>query len=124
MNTRLKASSPISLEAHPLELHAEAIKRSGAISTIEAAGRIGQRVSVAGMRMTSHRHKNSQGQWMMFLTLEDLEGMLDAVLLPDVLNKYRFEISGPGPLLVTGTIELDPGRGEPTLRAEKIERLT
>ncbi len=113
----------VSLEAHPLELHAAAIKKAGAISTVDAAGRLGQHVTVAGMRMTSHRHKNSKGQWMMFLTIEDLEGMLDVILLPDVFSKYRFELGSPQPLLVTGTIEIDPGRGEPTLRAEKIDRM-
>jgi DNA polymerase-3 subunit alpha len=113
----------VSLEVHPLELHADAIRQAGAVSTVEAAEHVGQHLTVAGMRMTSHRHRNSQGQWMLFPTLEDLEGMLDAILLPDVFNKYRFEVSGNQPLLATGTVEIDAGRGEPTLRVEKIERL-
>jgi DNA-directed DNA polymerase III PolC len=113
----------VSVEAHPLELHKGAIARAGAISTIEAVRRIGQRVTVAGMRMTSRRYRNSKGMWMMFLTLEDLEGMLDAVLLPDVNRRYRFEVTGSVPLLVTGTVEQDASRGEPSLRVEKISRL-
>jgi DNA polymerase III alpha subunit len=113
----------VSVEAHPLELQSEAISRAGAISTIEAAGRIGQRVTVAGMRMTSRRYRNSKGEWMMFLTLEDLEGMLDCVLLPEVNKRYRFEVTGSAPLLVTGMVEMDASRGEPGLRVEKVERL-
>lgn len=113
----------VSVEAHPLELCKDAIARAGAVSTIEAAGRIGQRVTVAGMRMTSRRHRNAKGEWMMFLTLEDLEGMLDCVLLPKVDRRYRFEVTGAAPLLVTGVVEMDTSRGEPGLRAEKIERI-
>lgn len=113
----------VSVEAHPLDLRREAIAQAGAISTLEAAGRIGQRVTVAGMRMTSRRHRNAKGEWMMFLTLEDLEGMLDCVLLPEVNKRYRFEVTGSVPLLVTGVAEMDPSRGEPGLRVEKIERL-
>lgn len=113
----------ISVIAHPLDLLKDRITRAGAISTSEAGSRIGQRVTVAGMRMTSRRYRNSKGEWMMFLTLEDLEGMLDCVLLPDANKRYRFDITGSVPLLVTGIIEMDPSRGEPSLRVKRLERM-
>ncbi len=64
----------ISLAAHPLVKFEKQIAEAGAITTLEAAGQIGTRVSVAGIRQTSHRVRTSKGETMLFLTLEDLEG--------------------------------------------------
>jgi DNA-directed DNA polymerase III PolC len=113
----------ISLEAHPLELAAQQIARAGAINTIEAAGRIGQRVTVAGIRQSGHSSRTAKGEAMMFLTLEDLAGMLDVVLFPDVYRQARGIIHSSEPLLITGMVEMDSARGEPLLRAEKVARL-
>jgi len=110
----------ISLEAHPLELAAEKIKQAGAITTVEAAGRVGQQVTVAGMRQSGHRSRTAKGEFMMFLTLEDLTGMLDVVVFPDVYRRSGEVVHSPGPLLVTGVVEMDASRAEPLLRAEKI----
>ena len=78
------------------------------------------RVTVAGVRQSSHRSKTARGDLMMFLTLEDLEGLLDVILFPDVLRQARPALNNPAPLLVTGTMEMDTARSEPLLRAEKI----
>jgi DNA polymerase-3 subunit alpha len=113
----------ISLEAHPLELLADKVKAAGAITTVEAAGRIGQRVTVAGLHQSGHRSRTSRGEAMMFITLEDLSGMLDVILLPDVYRQARELVGSSSPLLVTGTVEMDANRGEPLLRAEKLAGL-
>ena len=47
-------------------------RAAGAIPTLEAAGRIGERVTVAGLRQSGHRSRTAKGEAMMFLTLEDL----------------------------------------------------
>lgn len=60
---------------------------------------------------------------MMFLTLEDLEGMIDVVIFPDLYRRVRAVMSGGAPLLITGTVELDEARGEPLLRAERVAGL-
>ncbi len=78
-----------SLEAHPLELVSEKIIAAGAISTLEAAERIGRRVTVAGVRQTSHRSRTAKGDSMLFLTLEDLDGTLDAILFPEVYRHAK-----------------------------------
>jgi DNA polymerase-3 subunit alpha len=113
----------ISLEAHPLELAAAQIAKAGAITTLEAAGRTGQRVTVAGIRQSGHSSRTAKGEAMMFLTLEDLVGMLDVVLFPDAYRQARAVIHSSEPLLVTGVVETDSTRGEPLLRAEKVARL-
>jgi len=113
----------ISLEAHPLELAAQRIAEAGAITIVEAAGRVGQRVKVVGIRLSGHRSRTARGEAMMFLTLEDLTGMLDVVLFPDVYRQASSFIHSSEPLLVTGVVEMDTGRGELLLRAEKAARL-
>jgi DNA polymerase III alpha subunit len=112
-----------SLEAHPLELVAAKIKAAGAITTLEALGHVGQRVTVAGIRQSSHRSKTAKGDSMMFLSLEDLSGMLDVIFFPDVYRRARADLGSTTPILVTGSMELDDERSEPYLRAEKVTRL-
>ena len=113
----------ISLEAHPLELAIDKIVAAGAITIVDAAGRIGQRVTVAGVRQTSHRSRTARGEAMMFLTLEDLSGMLDVVIFPDAYRQGKNIIHSTNPFLVTGVMEMDDSRGEPFLKAEKIVRI-
>ena len=113
----------VNLESHPLESAAEQIAKAGAITTLEAAGRTGERVTVAGIRQSGHRNRTAKGEAMMFLTLEDLAGMLDVVLFPDVYRQVRGFVHSNDPLLITGMVELDETRGEPLLRAEKVTRI-
>ena len=109
-----------SLDAHPLELVADKLARSGAISIVEAAERMGRRVTVAGVRQASHRSRTSKGDMMLFLTLEDLGGTLDAIFFPEVYRASKALFDSNFPLLVTGVMEMDTERGEPFLRAEKV----
>ncbi|NMB68452.1 MAG: DNA polymerase III subunit alpha [Chloroflexi bacterium] len=112
-----------SLEAHPLELLAGKIAAAHAVSTLEAAGRIGQRVTVAGLRQVSRRSRTTKGEWMYFLTLEDLDGLLDVVFFPDAYRRNRAALQGGGPWLISGAVEMDAERGEPLLRAERAAPL-
>jgi DNA polymerase III subunit alpha len=113
----------ISVDAHPLELAAGRIAAAGAITTLEAAGRLGSRVRVAGMRLSGRRSRTASGEMMAFLTIEDLEGMLDVVVFPDAYRRSRSALSGPGPYLIEGTMVSEPSRAEPLLHAERVEKL-
>ena len=112
-----------SLEAHPLELLADQITKSGAITTAEAVERIGQRVTIAGIRQTSRRSRTARGETMLFLTFEDLSGMLDVIVFPDVYRRTKAIVTANSPMLITGTVETDSERDEPFLKAEKAESL-
>jgi len=113
----------VSIIAHPLELAAEKIAATGAITTLDAAARVGQRVRVAGMRMTWRRTSTTRGDTIYFMALEDLEGMLDVVIFSDVYRAARISFAKPGPYIVEGTLELSGDETEPTLRAEHIWQL-
>jgi DNA-directed DNA polymerase III PolC len=110
----------ISLVAHPLELVAEKIAKAGAISTMEAAGEIGKKVTIAGIRQSSHRVKTTKGETMLFLTLEDMEGTMDVMILPDMYRRVKNLVYGRSPFFITGLIELDETRGESMMRAENL----
>ncbi len=113
----------IEVEAHPLELYASRIAASGALTSVEAAGKIGERVTVAGVRQTGRRSRTARGEIMAFLTLEDLEGTLDVVIFPAVFQRIRSVWGSSSPVLITGIIKLDEERAEPVLHAEKIIKL-
>jgi DNA polymerase-3 subunit alpha len=112
-----------SLEAHPLELLVDRIAEVGAISTIEAAGRVGKRVVVAGVRQTSRRSRTAKGESMLFLTLEDLTGTLDVIVFPDVYRRAKAIVTSNSPMLLTGTVEVDSDRNEPYIKAENVDLL-
>jgi DNA-directed DNA polymerase III PolC len=114
----------ISLEAHPLELLIDKITAAKAVSTLDAAERIGQRVTVAGVRQTSHRSKTARGEPMLFLTIEDMSGMLDVVFFPNAYRQAKDIVSSSKPFLVSGTMEMDISKGEPLLRAERATVLS
>jgi DNA-directed DNA polymerase III PolC len=115
-----EAALGVSLSVHPLELYAAQIAASGALTIVEAAGRPGQRLRVAGMRQFWRRSGAAGGEHIYFLSLEDLEGMLEVVISADVYRRSRPELSGSGPYVIEGLLELERNRGEPFLRAERI----
>jgi len=49
--------------------------------------------------------------------------MLDVILFPDVYRVAKSLFDKTIPIFVTGVIEFDASRGEPFLRAEKVEPL-
>jgi DNA polymerase III alpha subunit len=110
----------VSLEAHPLELLADQVSASGAIPIVDAAGKLGRHVTVAGVRQTSHRSRTAKGESMLFLTLEDMTGTLDSIAFPDVYRVAKDLLNSSSPIFVTGLIEMDTSRGEPFLRVEKV----
>jgi DNA-directed DNA polymerase III PolC len=110
----------VSLDAHPLELVADSVSKSGSIPIADAAGKPGQRVTLAGVRQTSHRSRTAKGEPMLFLTLEDLTGSIDVIAFPNVYRTAKDLLNSNAPVLVTGMLEMDTARGEPFLRVEKV----
>ena len=110
----------VGVDAHPLELVAAEIAEAGALNTLEGAGRIGQAARVAGMRQTWRRVQTGSGDYLYFMSLEDLEGMLDVVISSEVYRRCRAVLKEPGPYIVEGMLERDPSSGEPLLRAKDI----
>lgn len=113
----------VSVIAHPLELVAEKIASANALTTVGVAGKIGERVRVAGMRQTWRRSRTARGDFIYFMALEDLEGVLEVVIFGDVYQRNRTALAGTGPFVIEGLVELDTARGEPVIRAERVFRV-
>ena len=111
----------ISLDAHPLELLENKLRTAGVISIVEAAGRIGQRVLLAGLRQNMRRSRTSKGESMAFISFDDLSGTMDGVIFPDVYRQVKPALVGAGPYLLGGVIETSADNIEPYLRIQKIE---
>ena len=112
----------MSLGISPLEQIADEIQSSGAITTLEAQDRVGERVTLAGMRQTLRRLRTqSSGQMMCFLNLEDLEGSIQVLVPPALYAKGYNDLREIGPFLIEGWIKDDPDRHQTHLVAEKIQ---
>jgi DNA-directed DNA polymerase III PolC len=110
----------VGVDAHPLELVKDQIAAAGALNTLEAAEQVGQKVRVAGMRQTWRRFATARGDYIYYMSLEDLEGMLDVVISSRVYQRCRLVLKEPGPYIVEGLVERDAASGEPFIRAGNI----
>jgi len=114
----------LSVDVHPLELVKDQLAAVQVISTGEVASFIGESVVVAGLKLSSHRARTARGEIMLFMSLEDLEGVLEIVLFPTVYQQYRVLLRDQGPFLIRGTIEKDEEEGDVWMRVEKLKALT
>lgn len=113
----------VGVEAHPLELIQQQITASEALTTVEAAGRIGERVRVAGMRFSWRRSRDQDGDFIYRMALEDLEGILEVVISESVHSRHRGIFSGKAPLLIEGEVRFEPLTEEPVVYAERVWKL-
>jgi DNA polymerase III alpha subunit len=61
-----------------------------------------------------------RGDYVYVMTLEDLEGQLEVVIMGEVYRRHKAALSTSGPYVIEGVVELDAARNEPGIRAEKI----
>ncbi len=107
------------VSAHPLELAAG--RYGEALTTVQAAARLGETVRVAAMRQTWRRTRNAQGERVFHMVAEDLEGMLDCVIANAVYERHRAVFSaGPGPFVLEGPIESNAETGEAELTVKRV----
>ena len=110
----------VGVSAHPLELVADKLEAAGAISCLEAASRIGERVRLAGMRLSVRGSREPGGRTDYEMALEDLEGIIDISIAGPLYRRQRRELQERGPFVIEGIMSLVAERVEPILRAERI----
>jgi len=76
------------------------------------------------MRQTWRRSRTTQAGYLYYMSLEDLEGMLDVLFYEDVYRRYRKELRLSGPYLIEGLVETNPVTAEPMIRAERISSIS
>jgi DNA polymerase III alpha subunit len=71
-------------------------------------------VTVAGVLAAGHRHTCKDGSVMLFLSVQDREGLIEAVLFPDAYKAHGEILAtcGNGPYLISGRAQVSgKGRG-------------
>src|SRR5205814_3461031 len=84
----------------------------GAVPTGELATHAGMMAAVGGTIVAGRRHITKQGEWMLFFTLQTIDGLVEAVLFSEAYKKYAKVLAsyGNGPYLVKGTVQVS-GKG-------------
>ena len=96
----------LSLKGHPMGFLRADYAARRFIRASELRGcRFNQRVKVAGIVLI--RQKPGSAKGVVFVTLEDESGVINLVVWPDVLGRYRKPIMGARLLEVEGTVQMD-----------------
>ncbi len=105
---------------HPLEKYLFAIKQTATATTGDLAEyKDGAQVVVGGI-VTEYRKKlTKKGDQMAFFRLEDLEGAIEVILIPQVFEEYNRMLREDLPVIVTGTLNVAEEE-LPKLRANKL----
>ncbi len=94
----------LSLKAHPVSFLREALKRRGVVPSAAAAqARDGERLSVAGVVLVRQRPGTAKG--VIFVTLEDETGIVNVIVWPRTLERYRRIVMGARLIFVRGRIQ-------------------
>jgi len=82
----------------------------------------GREVTVAGIRVAVWRHRAKSGGLMMFLTLEDTQGLIEVVIFPEVYERVRQRMARRGPFVVWGHVQAsrDEGNELPVVVAQDV----
>jgi DNA polymerase III alpha subunit len=105
------------LSHNPMELYGAATGQPDGIvvASSDTLARYAQReATVAGMIVAGRRHLGSNGAPMLFLTLQDANGLIDVVLFSDAYKRHSETLAsgGHGPYLVSGQVQVaGAGRG-------------
>jgi error-prone DNA polymerase len=89
---------------HVMALYREVLRARGVISSSELAGRRdGETVHVAGWAVVRQRPPTAKG--MLFITLEDEEGLANLIVRPDVYDLYRDVLRNSPLLWIQGRVQ-------------------
>ncbi len=97
-----------SLKAHPVSfvrphLSARRVTPHGALETMSS----GRRLSVAGLVLVRQRPGSAKG--VIFMTLEDEEGVANVIVWPKVFERYRPVVLGARFVVVSGRLQNETG---------------
>ncbi len=111
------------ITGHPLSKYLQQMKRLTTSSTTSASeSRDGEQAIIGGI-VTSYRKKlTKKGDMMAFFRLEDLEGALEVILVPQVFERYNNLLEEDLPVIVTGQLNVSEEE-LPKLRVQKIKPL-
>ena len=93
----------LSLRGHPVALLRETVGAGVTWSGALEGVRSGARVAVIGVVLVRQRPRTAKG--VIFLTLEDMEGIVNVVVWSRVFQRFRLEVQGARLMRVEGRVE-------------------
>ena len=102
------STTGITTGVHPVAHIREDLRRQGILQTA-AVRKVdhGRRIRTAGTIIVRQRPGTAKG--VMFITLEDETGMVQAIVRPDLLQKHRKTLLANLGLIVEGTVQHKDG---------------
>jgi len=112
------------LDAHPMALHAESLRRFRLVKSGDLHRHVGRNVLMAGMYTTGKPVHTAKEEPMQFATFDDGEGLIECVLFPDVYRARAHVLFDQGPFVFRGRVEEHYGALTVTVsHLERLERL-
>jgi error-prone DNA polymerase len=108
-------------DSHPMQLYAEDLARLRIVRSTELASYVGKTVVCAGMLTTAKPVHTAKDEPMEFATFDDGEGLIEAVLFPDIYKSRGHVLFDQGPFVFRGKVEEE--FGAVTLTITGIDRL-
>jgi error-prone DNA polymerase len=110
----------LTFSGHPIAFLREQLSRRGVIKSggLERC-KDGERITVAGLKVVLHTPPTRSGLRVVFLTLEDEDGLTDVTVFSDIQQRYAKTIFGRNVLMVEGRLQRMHPRSV-TLVAHKI----
>jgi error-prone DNA polymerase len=112
------------LDAHPMTLHAEELRRFRLVSSTDLHRHVGRRVLMAGMYTTGKPVHTAAHEPMQFATFDDGAGLIECVMFPDVYRERSHVLFDQGPFVFRGIVEESFGSISLTMtHLERVERM-
>jgi DNA polymerase III alpha subunit len=112
------------LDAHPMALHAESLRRFRLVPSARLHEHVGRSVLMAGMYTTGKPVHTAKDEPMQFATFDDGEGLVECVLFPDVYRERSHVLFDQGPFIFRGKVEEEFGSITVTIsQLERLERM-
>jgi DNA polymerase-3 subunit alpha len=101
-----KESIGLFISAHPLKEVREALRAAVDCPLADLAGRRDEDwVTAGGIITAAKKIRTKKGDWMMFATLDDLEGSVETLIFGDALEQYGGDLGVDEIVLVRGKID-------------------
>jgi DNA-directed DNA polymerase III PolC len=108
-------------DAHPMQLHAETLRRYRLCRSTELYQHVDRHVLAAGMLTTAKPVHTASDEPMEFATFDDGYGLIEAVLFPQIYRERGHVLFDQGPFVFRGKVEEE--FGAVTLTITHLERL-
>jgi DNA polymerase III alpha subunit len=110
-------------DAHPMQLHADQLRSFNLCPSTEMHQHVGRHVLAAGMLTTAKPVHTRADEPMEFVTFDDGNGLIEAVLFPEIYRERGHVLFDQGPFIFRGKVEEEFGAVTLTLtHLDRLER--